>query len=394
MSHRVAAWLAGALWAVSLALLVAAVTISEGFPSLLLVLLAVGFAAYPTVGALVASRRPANAVGWLLCVVGLAITSSIFTEEYASYARQMQPGPLPGAEVAAYLSDMNPGVGLAILVPLFFPDGRLPSRRWRLVVWLLGAGIAVNVLGAPLEPGSASPLGIELPRGVYEALFIMESVFFVVGIGSAVTSVALRLWRARGEERQQIKWLLYAVSVMVVGAMGAALLPAPLSEIFWSVTLLGFATMPVAVGVAILRYRLYDIDVIVNRTLVYGSLTATLALVYFGGVTATQAIFQRATGQERLPQLVIVASTLVIAALFNPLRKRVQGFVDRRFYRRKYDAAKTLETFSAKMRDETDLEALNNELVGAVSETMQPAHVSLWLRPDAASKGEGSGDST
>jgi hypothetical protein len=150
----------------------------------------------------------------------------------------------------------------------------------------------------------------------------------------------------------------------------------------------GLSAFPVAVGIAILRYRLYDIDIIINRTLVYGSLTLMLALVYFGGVTATQALFQTFTGQEELPQLVVVASTLVIAALFTPLRRRIQSFIDRRFYRRKYDARKTLEAFSAKLRDETDLEALNNDLVGVVRETMQPAHVSVWLRPETAPKGE------
>jgi ADP-ribosylglycohydrolase len=140
--------------------------------------------------------------------------------------------------------------------------------------------------------------------------------------------------------------------------------------------------LPIAVGIAILRYRLYDIDLVINRTLVYGSLTATLALVYFGGVATTQAIFRALTGQEQQPQLAIVVSTLVIAALFTPLRRRIQSFIDRRFYRRKYDARKTLEAFSAKLRDETDLEALNNEAVGVIRETMQPSHASLWLRPD------------
>jgi hypothetical protein len=140
-------------------------------------------------------------------------------------------------------------------------------------------------------------------------------------------------------------------------------------------------------GIAVLRYRLYDIDIIINRTLVYGSLTGTLALVYFGGVTATQALLRTVTGQEQLPQLVVVASTLVIAALFNPLRRRIQRFIDRSFYRRKYDAAKTLEAFSAKLRDETDLETLRDDLVGVVRETMQPTHVSLWLRPETTSKG-------
>ena len=150
---------------------------------------------------------------------------------------------------------------------------------------------------------------------------------------------------------------------------------------------LSFAGVPVAVGVAVLKYRLYDIEVVINRTLVYGSLTAMLALVYFGGVATTQAIFRALTGQEEQPQLAVVVSTLVIAALFNPLRRRIQSFIDRRFYRRKYDAAKTLEAFSAKLRDETDLDALSDDLVGVVRETMQPAHVSLWLRPDPPPRG-------
>jgi hypothetical protein len=150
-----------------------------------------------------------------------------------------------------------------------------------------------------------------------------------------------------------------------------------------SVALLG---LPVFTGIAIVRYRLYDIDLLINRTLVYGSLTLMLALVYFGGVTATQALFQTLTGQQKLPQLAVVVSTLVIAALFNPLRHRMQSFIDRRFYRSKYDAAKTLDTFSARLREETDLTTLSEELVGVVSETMQPEHVSLWLRPDTASE--------
>jgi MFS family permease len=181
--------------------------------------------------------------------------------------------------------------------------------------------------------------------------------------------------RARGQERQQLKWFAYAAVVMISGFL-LAFVPSdyPSLEVLWDIGMLvgivGFAFLPIATAIAILKYRLYDIDVVINRTLVYGSLTALLALVYFGGVTATQTIFQTLTGQERQSQLAIVISTLVIAALFNPLRRAIQGFIDRRFYRRKYDARKTLESFSAKLRDETDLEALNAELVEVVKETM------------------------
>jgi hypothetical protein len=390
MNARAASWLAWSLCAASLALLVAGITVlylrrpSDDIPLWLASLLAVGFAAYPTVGALVASRRPRNAIGWLLCVVGLAITSSIFMDEYATYAQQVQPSSLPGAEIATFISTINPGPLLAIFVLLLFPDGRLPSRLWRPVVWLLVAGIALYVVGSALDVGHANPLGVELPRGVLETLFILEDVLLTVGVVGAVASVAFRLWRSRGEERQQIKWLVYAASVVVVGVLGL-ILPSP-SSIFWGLTLLGIAAMPVAVGIAILRYRLYEIDILINRTLVYGSLTVLLALVYFGGVATTQALFRALTGQARQPQLAIVVSTLVIAALFNPLRRRIQSFIDRRFYRGKYDARKTLEAFSAKLRDETDLGALSDDLVGVVRETMQPAHVSLWLRPYPGSK--------
>jgi hypothetical protein len=207
----------------------------------------------------------------------------------------------------------------------------------------------------------------------------------------SAASLFMRLRGASGVKRQQIKWFTYTAVV----ASSAALLTYTISEpmgalwlkwvgyVVMQVALIG---MPISMGIAILRYRLYEIDLLINRTLVYASLTAILAGVYFGGVTATQTLFHTISGQEQLPQLVVVASTLVIAALFNPLRRRIQRFIDRSFYRSKYDAAKTLEGFSMKLRDETDLEALSEDLVGVVRETMKPAHVSLWLRPDAGSK--------
>jgi hypothetical protein len=217
---------------------------------------------------------------------------------------------------------------------------------------------------------------------------MVEVLLYAFGIVASL-SVLVRLRRARGVQRQQIKWYAYAAALLA----GSAALPYVVSEtlnIWWLQwvafvpAVFGVASLPVAVGIAILKYRLYDIDILINRTLVYGSLTALLALVYFGGIVVLQRVFVVLTGEKST--LAVVASTLVIAALFNPLRRRVQAFVDRRFYRRKYDAAKTLEAFSAKLRDETDLDALSDDMVGVVRETMQPAHVSLWLRPDTASK--------
>jgi hypothetical protein len=217
--------------------------------------------------------------------------------------------------------------------------------------------------------------------------------------------MVLRFRRSRGEVRQQIKWvafvasfsgLLYLIAiisqlvfVLNISESGGSIPRFPWwAEVLFSVAVLGFAGVPVAIGFAVLKYRLYDIDVVINRTLVYGSLTAMLVALYFGSVAATQTILRALTGQTEQPQLAVVISTLVIAALFNPLRRRIQSFIDRRFYRRKYDARKTLEAFSARLREETDLETLNSDLADVIRETMQPAHVSLWLRPDRPPRGE------
>jgi hypothetical protein len=192
-------------------------------------------------------------------------------------------------------------------------------------------------------------------------------------------------------ERQQIKWLLYAGAIWFVGGILQITVFSPLVEGSWGLWVgnllvaVGGLGGPIAIGVAILRYKLYEIDTLINRTLVYGVLTASLVLFYLGSVILLQALFRALTGQES--QLAVVASTLAIAALFNPLKRRIQSFIDRRFYRRKYDAAKTLEAFSAKLRNETDLDTLSDDLTGVVRETMQPAHISLWLRPDTASNG-------
>jgi hypothetical protein len=308
-----------------------------------------------------------------------------FSGEYAVYALQAHPDSLPGGGALLWLQSWlwMLFMGLMVFLLLLFPTGRLPSSRWRPFAWLSVAVISVAVTLTAISPDVSPDAPPTLIQQLVVALALVAAASVVVGRRGA-----------RGVERQQIKWLLYAGLIAFVGIILKVAVFSTLVEGAWGLwvgTLLvvvGGLGGPIAIGVAILRYRLYEIDLLINRTLVYGSLSAALVVVYFGGVAITQAIFHALTGQEQQPQLAIVVSTLAIAALFNPLRRRIQAFIDRRFYRRKYDATKTLEAFSAKLRDETDLDALSDDLVGVVRETMQPAHISLWLRPDTASKKE------
>jgi hypothetical protein len=235
----------------------------------------------------------------------------------------------------------------------------------------------------------ANPLGIEVLRPI---VGLLDAVMLVLGpalIFASATSLVVRFRRSTGEERRQMEWLTYAAAAMSVMLLLSNAVEASGGALYGAVDLLTslvFAGIPVAVGIAVLKHRLYDIDVIVNRTLVYGSLTATLVAVYFGGIVVLQRLFVVLTGEQST--LAVVASTLLIAALFNPLRRHTQSFVDQRFYRKKYDARRTLEAFSGRLREETDLDALGNDLVGVVREAMQPEHVSLWLRPEAPRKAE------
>src|SRR5215218_10005419 len=357
---------------------------------------------FAAVGALVASRQPKNTIGWIFCAIGLFLTSSEAAGQYAIYAVVSSPGSLPWGGTAAWLEAFLNGpiiIAMFALLWLLFPDGRPPSHRWRAVLWLdLIAAVLLFVGSFKPGPMPTSSLNVANPFGIEEIGALLNVLLYVgLSLALAVTAVGavslmVRFRRSRAEERQQIKWFAFAGAIMcAVTAAGPFLWSLPPSSpgvtLIWPVLFLSAAsTIPVATGIAILKYRLYDIDVVINRTLVYGSLTALLALVYFGGVATTQAVFRVLTGQEQQAQLAIVVSTLVIAALFTPLRRRIQGFIDRRFYRRKYDARKTLEAFSAKLRDETNLDALSDDLAGVVRETMQPAHVSLWLRPDTAPK--------
>jgi len=320
------------------------------------------------VGALIFWRRSndrmALLVSFMLLTSGAAIPIPLFTLD-------LSPFWTVSARVVGFL-----GAASFALFAYAFPDGRFVPRWSR---WLALAAI-VEVAPSSLSPHSLlSTLRYPL-LNVLGSFVLVGVVLFVQGYRYTRVSDAT--------QRQQTKWVVLGLVVALGGYCVFLLLEALLPQVLLASLMTNTAyfvlllLIPISIAIAILRYRLYEIDTLINRTLVYGSLTAMLALVYFGGVAATQAVFRALTGQEEQPQLAIVISTLVIAALFNPLRRRIQSFIDRRFYRRKYDAAKTLEAFSAKLRDETDLDALSDDLVGVVRETMQPAHVSLWLRPD------------
>jgi len=354
------------------------------------VVLFVGFSLFAAVGALLVAKRPDNPIGWIMSANALIVGIFPACESYAAYVMSTSGHPDALAVFGVWANSWYWYLLLAltfVYLPLLFPDGRLPSRRWLPVAVVPAIGVAgIAILGALTETlrGQTFDYRIDNPIGI-EGLGYVEDlqVFTVLGGGAlaigtvgAVSSVVVRFRRSRSTERQQLKWFLYAAAP-IVAFPAIESLPVIVSGLLSGWVLLG---LPTAIGIAILRYRLYEIDIVINRTLVYGPLSAMLVLVYFGGVVGLQAALRTLTGQEST--LAVVASTLAIAALFSPLRRRVQGFVDRRFYRRKYDARKTLEAFSAKLRDETDLEALNAELVGVVRETMQPAHVSLWLRTD------------
>jgi hypothetical protein len=360
------------------------------------------FLVFPVVGALIAARRPRNPIGWIVLADGLVFNLNGTLDYYSDYGIA-RPGSLPLVVGMATINNWLwvPAVGLmGTFVFLLFPDGRLPSRRWRPVAWLSGLTIVLVCLQVGLTPGPLEGLGgVRNPVG-FMVFPWMKSVpyilipLFLLCMVLSVFSLVLRYRHSRGEGRQQIKWIAFAASLIgtlyLIAMIGSIVYPqktwfAPGSPL-WQISLeyaafLSFPLVPVAIGFAMLRYRLYDIDIIINRALVYGSLTATLALVYFGSIASIQTLFRTITGQEQQPQLAVVVSTLAIAALFNPLRHRIQSFIDRRFYRRKYDAAKTLDVFAARLRDEIDLEALGGDLVSVVSETMQPAHVTLWLKP-------------
>jgi hypothetical protein len=386
MSNRAVSWLAWAVCAVTLLVLTMSMLMivlgwstqlpGEWTPWRDQSVSLLGIIGAPILGGLIASRLPRNPYGWLWLGFGLGLAFQSLAQSYGAYGLVVEPGSLAAPRTIFHVLQLGGQVALTLapLLMLLFPTGRLPSRRWRPLAWIsTAAGAALLSLVVffdnPDQVGGAVSI----------AAFVVVSVIFTAILLSAL-SIVVRYRRARGAERQQLKWFALAAVLIGFATAGHLLfLDLLLPEAF--LNLLDAATITclyVAVGIAILRYRLYDIDIIINRTLVYGTLTVTLVLVYFGSVVGLQYILRALTGQES--QLAIVASTLTIAALFNPLHRRIQTSIDRLFYRRKYDAAKTLDEFSSKLRDETDLDALNSDLVKVVRDTIQPEHVTLWLR--------------
>jgi hypothetical protein len=339
---------------------------------------------FATLGALIVSRRPGNVIGWIFLASSIGGGIQLLSGQYATVALLSDgTSQLPGGASAGMLSNLAQAslVFPILFLVLLFPTGRLLSPRWRLLAWIGGTALVVATVSIPFTPGPLeefepvqNPLGIEAFAGFFDLLAAVGGWTGGACFGAAIFSLILRFYRSRGDERQQLKWFVYAATLGFLSIILAGETPI-VGNLVWTIAPL---SLPVAAGIAILKYRLYDIDIVINRTLVYGVLTITLVLCYLGSVVSLQYVFRALTGQES--QLAVVASTLAIAALFSPLRRRIQAFIDRRFYRRKYDAAQILEGFGAKLRDETDLDQLSTELRVVVRDAMQPAHVGLWLR--------------
>jgi hypothetical protein len=368
------------------------------------------FAAFPVIGGLIVSQRPSNTVGWIFCAIGLGTAFTSFSAGYIQHAltthadTQLATGLVDAVGNAVWILNL----GLGSLLLSVFPDGKPLRGPWRVIFWATVAAVAATVLASVVQPGPletggrvVNPLGIAALDSVLSAIDTVGHFLFIPLVLVAVASVIVRYRRAEGVQRQQIKWFAYGAGLLVLViavtlVASDALTPAgqnPSNSVISNVGFsLAFVMLPLGAGIGVLRYRLYDIDVLINRTLVYGSLTLALAAVYVASVALMQALASRLTGQHALPPAAVVVSTLLIAALFSPLRRRLQRFIDRRFYRARYDTARTLERFAATLRSEVDLRDLSDHLVGVVDETMCPAHLSLWLRPHERVSGQQRGE--
>ncbi len=348
-------------------------------------------AAFAALGALLASRRPRNPIGWILCASPLFLAFTELARDWYVHTLIAEPGSLPLASGLMWAANWSwiPGfMPLLTLLLLLFPDGRPPSRRWRPVGWLAVLAMGMLIVGYAFAPGPLedyprvdNPVGVGGPAG--DALEVFQFIgfpFFALAAIASMASLVVRFRGSLGVERQQLKWMAAAAALVVAAWLLNAFFDQVIGEDISLILPLTLLALPAAATIAILRYRLYDLGLVVNRTLVYGALTAALAASYLGIVLLLQLALEPLTSDSGLA---IAGSTLAVAALFRPLRGRIQELVDRRFYRRRYDAGRTVEGFSARLRDEVELDALSADLRDVVRETVQPAHVSLWLRPEA-----------
>ena len=354
--------------------------------------------AFPLTGLLILRRQPRNTIGWLLVGIGCVWGVGGFGDNYATYGLLVDPGSLPGPAVGALVASgiWAPAIGLmGTFLILLYPDGHLPSPGWRPVAWLSGVTILTltivlylypgELVEAP-TPGLTNPLALESAQPVLEAALGVLLPLFALCFVACAVGLVRRFRRSRGVERQQLKWLATAgavvASVFLISIVMSAVAAPAGREPAWLLVLnqlsfLLWALLPISIGIAILRHGLYSIDVVINRALVYGSLTASLALAYLGSVLLLQLVLSPLTDQS---DLAVAVSTLAVAAVFRPARARIQDVVDRRFYRGRYDAARTLESFSERLRHEVDLESVSADMRDVVQQTVQPIHVSLWLR--------------
>ncbi|MDP8958176.1 MAG: hypothetical protein M3N51_03020 [Actinomycetota bacterium] len=408
---RPASRMAWTSWALASALAAAGLVLLVAFNRVALSPSAIVAFTFPTLGAMIASRHPRNPIGWLFSVAGLSAGLMLFSRQYAVFGLMEAPGSVPGATAAAWVSSWAwiPALGLVgTLCLLLFPDGRVPGKRWWPVLWAVVVGLALFLLGTALQPwggeaGAApaaglpsllsfaltltpweevaypigNPLGVKGAEAALDMLTAIGGVLMLAGFIGSVASLIVRYRKARRLERQQLKVVAYAA-----GLVGVLYLATGWRGVADLVTGLSVSVLAVAIAVAILRHHLLDIDLVINRTLVYGALTAALGAVYVVGVVVLGSIVRALVGQGS-NQVVVAASTLLVAALFQPLRGAIQAEVDRRFYRHRYDAARTLEAFSARLRQEVDLDTLSADLLSVVQETLEPTRMSLWLRPSA-----------
>jgi hypothetical protein len=387
---RWATWLAWALWAFDVAVVIGMFVLYDeplhfgGVAALLFIVV------FASTGSLVASRVPSNPAGWLMSLAAVCFTIGAITGPLYSYVQHNGPQALAPwiAWVSTFVWTLGFGPSTTFLL-LLFPDGRLPSRRWRPLAWVSGVSLAVSVLGLATTPGRIESTVVENPVGVPAAglTSAMASVGLVVLLACAVgscVSLVVRYRSAHREQRQQLKWLAWSAPVVLVCLVASVWVQRVSSsetaiDLGNALSAVGLMIVPVAIALAILRSRLYDIDVVINRTLVYGVLTATLAVVYITSVLLLRLALDPLTGQS---DLAVAASTLTVAALFRPLRARIQAAVDRRFYRQHYDAVRTLDDFNTRLRQQVDLDAVSADLSSVVRDTMHPAHVTLWLRQE------------